>query len=435
MKDIVAVILAAGKGVRMKSSTPKVLHNLCGRPLLDYSIGLVRQLSIKRIIMVIGYNYEAVKAYLEGKVELVRQRNLSGTADALLTTKDKLGNFRGDILVVCADAPLLNHSTLRKLISRHRKTKADCSILTALANTPFGLGRIIRDDKKRIVKIVEERDASITQRSVREVNSGVYIFSCPRIFNILKNILPDNRKKELYLTDAVSLLSKQRARIESVFAPEDEILGINSIEELARAHEIMQDRILNSLMRKGVTILDRRATYIDDRVKIGRDSIIYPYTFIEGEVRIGRECRIGPFARIRGKTKIANKVEIGNFVEVVRSNVGGLSKIKHHSYIGDCVVKSKANIGAGTIIANFDGKQKSQTVIGEKAFIGSGTVLVAPVKVGKGAVTGAGCVVTAGKDVPPHTIVVGVPARILRKNKGRIRESKNQRVRKSESQG
>jgi len=197
----------------------------------------------------------------------------------------------------------------------------------------------------------------------------------------------------------------------------------------------MQDRILNNLMRKGVTILDRRATYIDDRVKIGRDSIVYPYTFIEGEVIIGRECRIGPFARIRGKTKIANKVEIGNFVEVVRSEVRELAKIKHHSYIGDCIVKSKANIGAGTIIANFDGKQKNQTVIGEKAFIGSGTVLVAPVKVGKGAVTGAGCVVTAGKDVPPRAIVVGVPARILRKNKGRIKESKSQIVRKSESQG
>ena len=415
----------------MKSSIPKVLHNLCGRPLIDYPIVLARQLSIKKVITVIGHNHEMVRDYLEGKTEVVRQGKLLGTADAVLTAKSKLGDFQGDILVICGDTPLLRRSTVRRLIARHRKTKADCSILTAVASIPFGLGRIIRDDKNRIIEIAEERDASATQRAIREVNSGVYLFKCPRIFAILKNVSPDNRKKELYLTDAASLLSGQKARIESVSAPEDEILGINSKKELARAYEIMQDRILNRLMKKGVTILDCRATYIDDKVRIGRDSVIYPYTFIEGEVRIGRECRIGPFARIREKTKIANKVEIGNFVEVVRSDVRELAKIKHHSYIGDCIVKSKVNIGAGTITANFDGKQKNQTVIGEGAFIGSGTVLVAPVKVGKEAVTGAGCVVTAGRDVPPHTIVVGMPARILRKNKGSVKEPKCQSVRES----
>ncbi|MEA3560964.1 MAG: NTP transferase domain-containing protein [Candidatus Omnitrophota bacterium] len=416
MKNIVAVILAAGKGTRMKSSQPKVLHQLCGRPMIDHLLDTLKHMGLKKIIVVAGYQYELVSGYLKGKVGLVRQRQLSGTANALLQAQDTVAGLKNDLLVLCADTPLITLKTMKKLVAKFRLSKADCAVLTTVLEKPGGYGRVIRNNKGRIIKIVEDKDATAAEQQEREINSGNYIFNNKHLFRLLKKITLQNKKREYYLTDIISLFAGEGLKIESVISLDPvEALGINSKAELAQAEQILRQKILNQLMNNGVTILDPKTTYIGSKVKIGRDSIIYPYTFIEGEVIIGRDCQIGPFCRIRERCRVADNAKIGNFVELVRSDIGKSSRIKHHSYIGDCIIKSNVNIGAGTIIANYNGKEKNQTFIGRDAFIGSGTILIAPVKIGRGAVTGAGSVVTARKDVPPHAVVAGIPAKILRK--------------------
>ncbi|MEA3328840.1 MAG: NTP transferase domain-containing protein [Candidatus Omnitrophota bacterium] len=416
MKNTIAVILAAGKGTRMKSRWPKVLHGLCGQPIIDYSLDTLKSLGIKKVIVVAGHQYDLIAGYLKGRAVLVKQKQLLGTADALLRVQDKITGFKGNLLVLCADAPLITPGIIKKLIGKFKISQADCVLLTTILKKCGGYGRVVRNDKGCIMKIVEHKDATPPERRKHEINSGLYLFNSKHVFRLLKKITPRNKKGEYYLTDIISLFVSQGLKVKSVISPKPtEVLGINSKSELARAEQVLRRRILDQLMNKGVTVLDPKTTYIGSRVKMGRDGIIYPCTFIEGEITIGRDCRIGPFSRIRGRCRIADDVEIGNFVELARSNVGRSAKIKHHCYIGDCIIKNNVNIGAGTVTANYNGKEKSQTIIGQGAFIGSGTVLVAPVKVGKGAVTGAGSVVTAGRNVPAHTVVAGVPAKILKK--------------------
>ena len=414
MKNITAIILAAGKGVRMRSAMSKVLHELNGKPLIYYILREVKKTGIKRIIVVVGYQNELVRKKITDffkEIEFIQQKKPLGTADALRKAEDKIKK-EDNVLILPADVPLIRALTLRKLINKHFRDSNHCSFFTAYSSNPYGYGRIVRS-KEKIIEIKEERDISSKEKKINEINSGIYLFRSKSLFNALSKITSNNKKKEYYLTDAISLFAKQNLKINSVLISENEILGINTRNELANAEKIIRKRILKKIMQKGVSIIDPETTYISEDVIIGADTIIYPCTFIEGKIKIGKECKIGPFVHIRGDCSIGNNVLIGNFVEVVRSKIKDRCYIKHHSYLGDCLVEEGVNIGAGAITANYDGKEKNKTLIGQNAFIGSGTVLVAPVKIGKGAITGAGSVVLKNRDVANGETVAGVPAHLI----------------------
>jgi bifunctional UDP-N-acetylglucosamine pyrophosphorylase/glucosamine-1-phosphate N-acetyltransferase len=417
MKDIVGVILAAGEGTRMKSAVPKVLHNLWGMPVLLHTIRALKCAGIDRIIVVVGYKSERIKEHLKG-FEIVTQKELLGTADALYRTRKALFGFDGTVLVVCADAPLIKTDTILKLIHMHRDEQAACSLLSAELRDPTGYGRIIRNDEGEVVRIVEENDASIYQRVVPEVNSGAYCFDSKKLFAALDEIMLRPKRGEYYLTDTIDFFKRHKDKVVA-HATDDpsEIIGINSRNDLALAHDILRKRIIEEIISGGVTVIDPGTTFISSNVTIGQDTIIYPFVFIEADVNIGKNCSVGPFCRIRSSTTIEDDTRIGNFVEITRSHIKRGTKINHFSYLGDAAVGSKVNIGAGTITANYNGKSKNKTFIGNDAFIGSGTILIAPVRIGDYATTGAGCVVPKGKDIPKGSVAIGVPARILKKSK------------------
>lgn len=415
MKNVRGVILAAGKGIRMNSKFPKMFHPLLGKPLIVYPIENFKKLGIREIFVVVGYKKEFFSSYLRN-IKLVVQKRLLGTGNALLSAEPYLGNFKGTILVMAGDIPLIRVETLRNLIKRHKETNSLATILTTFTENPKGYGRILRNGSGKVIGICEETDLDDNLETIKEINSGIYCFESPQIFHYLKKIKINPHKKEYYLTDVIALLSKNNEEISTYSITDyEEVLGINTRRDLSKAEKILKMRLMDRLMQEGVTIVDPDNTYIEEGVKIGRDTVIYPFTVIERDVSIGENCRIGPFCRLRQKTVIEDNVELGNFVELVRSKVRSFTKAKHLTYLGDTYVGKGVNIGAGTIVANFDGRRKNKTFIYDKAFIGSGTILIAPVKVGKRSTTGAGAVVTKNKDVPPGKTVVGVPARILTK--------------------
>lgn len=416
MKDVAVIILAAGKGTRMCSELPKALHKIGSRPIIDYIINLISGLGIEKSIAVVGYKADLIKKHLGQKVDFVIQRQLLGTGDAVRQAKARLKSFKGHILILYGDTPLLTKETVKKLIDHHITTDASCTLLSANFKNPSGYGRILRNKDYQIVKIIEDSEASIYEKLIEEVNAGVACFKAVDLFKVLEEVKPQNKKKEYFLTDAIHLLSRQGKKIESILSEDSrEILGINSCADLTLAGEIVRKRALDKLMSKGVTIVDPKTTFIDDTAEVGPDTVIYPFSIIEEKVKIGKNCAIGPFCRIRSGVSILDGAKIGNFVEITRSIIGKGSKIRHQSYIGDTIVGNKVNIGAGTVVANYDGKTKYETVIEDSAFIGCGTILVAPVKVGKKSVTGAGSVVTRGHNVPPGKTVVGVPAKVLKR--------------------
>jgi len=399
----------------MKSGIPKVLHPVCGRPMLGYVLDLVYALKIKKIIAVLGHKHQEVKKLLKPEIKVVIQKRLSGTADAVKEALPLLKNFKGTVLVLYADNPLLRKESIKKLLEHHIKNNLDATLLTAKMDKPSGYGRLLRDKYASIRGIVEEKDADDFQKDIQEINTGIICFNKDRLLDSLKYVRPDNRKKEYYLTDSIGILYKRGYLIDSVKISDiNEALGINSRVELAKANSIMQKRINEELMQKGITIVDPSSTFISYGTKIGPDTTIYPFTVIERDVRIGKCCCIGPFVHLREGTHLEDDIVAGNFLEVVRSKISSKTLLKHLGYIGDSRIGRMVNIGAGTVIANFDGKKKNSTVIKDKAFIGCDTVLVAPVKIGKGARTGAGTVVTKNKNVPDGTTVVGVPARPLK---------------------
>jgi bifunctional UDP-N-acetylglucosamine pyrophosphorylase/glucosamine-1-phosphate N-acetyltransferase len=420
MKNITGIILAAGEGTRMKSAVPKVLHKVGGKPMLTYMLGLFEKLGINKYIVVVGHKAEKVKEILQGKkaVKTVKQQRLLGSADAVWQAKHCFSNFKGNVIIVYGDTPLLSYHSLNKIIYCHQQNRAACTILTAFLKNPTGFGRVVRDGNNRIVKIIEEQDADRYEKTISEINVGVYCFRVKELFSALERIKPNNVKKEYYLTDTIEELVKKKAKVESVCTDDEkEAWGVNSRQDIVRANSIINKRNIEKLISAGVTIVDPVNTYIYGDIEIGCDTIIYPYTIIEGKVQVGRSCLIGPFARLRPGSVLQDNVQIGNFVEIVRSKIGSDSKIKHHSYIGDAVVGKRVNIGAGTITANYDNKTKNPTFIDDEAFIGVGTILIAPVKIGKRAITGAGSVVTKNKDVPAGATVAGIPAHILKKKK------------------
>ncbi len=414
-KNIAVIILAAGKSVRMKSAVPKVLHPICARPMLGYVLDLVYALKIKNIVAVLGHKHKEVRKLLGPGIKIAIQKKLSGTADAVKEAMPLLRNFKGTVLILYADNPLLTKETIKKLLEHHIKNNADATLLTARVDKPAGYGRIIRDKYAAISGIVEEKDADDYQKDIQEINTGIICFNKGRLVDSLKGVRPDNRKKEYYLTDTVGILYKKGCIIENVaIADVSEALGINSRSQLAKANSIMQKRINEELMQKGVTIVDPGSTFIGYGVKIGTDTTIYPFTVIESGVKIGKRCFIGPFAHLREGTHLEDGITAGNFLEIVRSKISSGTFLKHLGYIGDTRIGRAVNIGAGTVVANFDGKKKNLTLIKDKAFIGSDTVLVAPVKIGRGAKTGAGAVVTRNKNVPDGVTVAGVPARPIK---------------------
>jgi bifunctional UDP-N-acetylglucosamine pyrophosphorylase/glucosamine-1-phosphate N-acetyltransferase len=422
-QSLTAVILAAGHGTRMRSRTPKVLHALGGRPMIDWVIDAVAAAGADPIKVIVNPDHAAVTAHLGGRVEVVQQRDPCGTAHALR----QVGGLEGDVLVVNGDAPLLTARTVRRIVESHRSSRRPAT-LASVEDSSRDDGRIVRGRDGEFEQIVERKDASDELRkSIQEFNVGIYCFDGSRLEGALAQISNDNKAGEYYLTDVFQHLSPVNV---VRLADADEAMAVKDRIRLAVATAIMQRRILDHLMEGGVTIVDPQSTFIDAGVTVGQDTTIEPFTVIKGTTTIGSDCRIGPhvhiedatigdgsdcgpFAKIRPGTHIAEGVHIGSFAELVRTKVGRNSRVPHVSYLGDTDLGADANIGAGTITANFDGTRKNRTEIGDGAFVGVDTMLVAPVKLGRGARTGAGSVVT--KDVPDGATAVGVPARVVRK--------------------
>lgn len=432
---LAAVLLAAGKGTRMKSKKAKVLHLVAGRPMLSYVLAAAAEAGAERIVVVAGYGAAEVTAAVSGRAEVVLQQEQLGTAHALLQAEAAFSSYTGDILVLPGDAPLLQGATLRDFYAFYCAQGVQAAVLTARLRDPTGYGRVIRDGDGKVVRIVEQKDATAEELAVNEVNTGVYCFK-PDIFRLLKKISPDNAQKEYYLTEVIRLLREEGAAVAAWEAPDpEEFLGVNDRRQLAVAEAVIRRRVLASLMDAGVTVVDPAVTYVEPGVVVGPDTIIYPFTFLEGETVIASDAVIGPWVRIRD-SRIGNGVhvqnavvvgatisdgavigpftyirpgtivgpgaKVGGFVEVKKSIIGEGSKVPHLSYIGDAEIGRAVNIGAGTITCNYDGKKKWPTVIEDEAFIGSNTNLVAPVRVGRGAYVGAGSTIT--KDVPPGAL-------------------------------
>lgn len=420
-----ALILAAGKGTRMRSDLPKVLHEILGRPLVGYVVQVLEELGIANPKVVIGNGADKVRSFIEARGEgrpksvFVLQREQKGTGHAAAMAQRYFANGAEDILIWPADMPFLKKKTLEEFIRRHKRSRTAASVLSSLQTDPAGYGRILRAGG-RLYGIREELDATEAEKRIQEVNSGIYIFKRKPLFDALKKIRPANQKKEYYLTDTIEILAAAGHRLEAFpLASEEEARGVNSRQDLAAGVRIMKKREVEYHEERGVTFVAPDQTFVEPRVKIGRDTVIYPWCYIESGVEIGARCQIGPFAKIRGGTKIGDEAVIGSFVEVNRSRIGRKVLAKHLAYLGDAVVGEGTNIGAGAITANFDGKNKHMTRIGKNALIGSNTVLVAPVVVEDQAKTGAGCVVPGGTKVKKGQVVAGVPARPLAKNKKR----------------
>lgn len=415
-KPLAALILAAGRGERMNSSVPKVFHKAAGFALVEHVIEAVRDAGIKRIGVVVGTRSQFFRSFLDGVETIVQKRRL-GTGHAVMQARKQFGTWRGDLLILPADAPCVRAQTLREFIEAHQKNARSVSILTAEVDDPTGYGRILRG-QNGVLGIREELDVAESESRISEVNSGIYLFDADSLFKRLDEVERNQRKKEYYLTDTIEAFVRSGERVWAHrIGDQREILGVNTRRELAVANRILSERELNRHSKAGVTILEPSQTFIAKGVRIGRDTVIHPFTWIERGVAIGLRCEIGPFAKIRSGSRIGDDAVIGSFVEVVRSKVGAKTLVKHLSYLGDAQVGKKVNVGAGTITANFDGKRKHKTVIQDRALLGCDTVLVAPVTVGKGAKTGAGAVVRARHSIPPQTTAVGVPARVIRKNK------------------
>ena len=438
MGDTAIIIMAAGKGKRMKSNLPKVLHNLAGKPILNYVLDTVDQLKAKRKILIVGYKSDKIRELIGDKIEYVEQKEQLGTAHAVLQTKKLLSDFIGDVLILSGDVPFLTVKTLKKLLKYHQANNFCCTLVSAILKNPKCYGRIVRDKEGKIKRIVEDVDLSADKKKITEINSGIYCFNKEKLFQVLEKITTDNKQGEYYLTDTVEILLGEGLTIGNIIVKDySEISGINDRLDLADASKKVYQKILQDLMAQGVTIVDTNSTFIEQGVKIGQDSIIYPFTIIEKSTKIGKNCiigpnshlidsrigkgvkvwasiiedsnieeraKIGPYAHLRPKTVIKKGAKIGNFVEVKKSTIGEDSKASHLTYLGDATIGKKVNIGAGTITCNYDGEKKYKTIIEDEVFIGSNNTLVAPVKLGKDSYTGAGSTIT--EDVPAGNLAI-----------------------------
>lgn len=431
-----ALILAAGKGTRMKSDLPKVIHKVNGIPMVKKILNELEVLGTEENILILGHKKEVVLEEL-GEVKYVVQEQQLGTGHAIMQTEELLKDYDGDVMILCGDTPLLRNETLKEMYEAHKKSGAATTILTSIYENPSGYGRIVKDGEK-VTAIIEEKEADEEIKKIKEVNAGVYCCNAKDLFAALNKVTNNNEKGEYYLTDIVGIqVAEGKAVASFILEDNEEILGVNSKVELAQAAKVLRERKNNSLMEEGVILIDPAATYIEETVKIGKDTVIYPTVMLQGNTVIGENCEIigctriidstlgndiriessvieesivddkvtmGPFAHLRPKSHLKEKVHIGNFVEVKKSTLEYGVKAGHLTYLGNATVGKDTNIGAGTITCNYDGVNKFDTVIGENVFIGSDTMLVAPVNIGDKAITGAGSVIT--KDVAPRALAV-----------------------------
>ncbi|MBL9076929.1 MAG: bifunctional N-acetylglucosamine-1-phosphate uridyltransferase/glucosamine-1-phosphate acetyltransferase [Planctomycetes bacterium] len=419
-RPLAVICLAAGLGKRTKVSTPKVLLPVCGRTLVASALAAVVPLQPQRTVVVLHHQKDLVQKSLQASlgdslrdVRYVDQGTPKGTGHAVQVAMQALGDFRGDVLVVYGDCPLVTTETLRELCAL--RDDAPCAVLTACPENPTGLGRILRDADGNFVGIREERDCSEEERAIDEINAGFYCFDSEALRPALQGLRPDNAQGEYYLTDAVASFAAAGLPVPTLETGDPtEIQGVNSLADLAMARQILQERILYEHLLNGVLIVDPATTWIDHGVAIGRDTRILPCTVIGTGCVIGQNCEVGPFAHLRAGTVLEDGAEIGNFVEAKKTVMGAGAKAKHLTYLGDTTVGARANIGAGTITANYDGVHKHPTVIGERCFVGSGSVLVAPTELGAHSMTGAGAIVTRGTKVGAGEVWVGVPAKKLK---------------------
>ena len=456
-----AVILAAGQGTRMKSNLPKVLHPVAGKPMVMHAVDAAWEVSEVTPVLVVGEGADQVRMTVGERARYVVQEQQLGTGHAVLQAKPTFAGSNtpitsggdsddlvGAVLVTYADMPLLRTETLRRLVEHHRRTMPVITILTVIDDNPRGFGRVVRDASNAVEAVVEEVDATEEQRAIRELNAGVYCFDANWLWGHLEKIRL-NSKGEYYLTDLVAMAVIEGCKVEALMTDTpSEVLGINTRVHLAEAEAVFRQRINQRWMLSGVTIVDPAHTYIEADVVLGSDTVIHPNTHLQGKTTIGAGCRIGPnsvirdstlgdrcvvsvsmidesrlddeveigpFARLRKGSDLAAGVHMGNFGEVKNSYLGPGTKMGHFSYVGDATIGADVNIGAGTITCNYDGVRKHRTEIEEGAFIGSDTMLVAPVRVGKGAKTGAGSVVT--RDLPPGSLAFGAPARVRSENR------------------
>ena len=439
MAQLITVILAAGEAKRMRSKRPKVLHHLCGRPLIAYAVNAARTLG-SRVVVVVGRAADEVRAAVapETGAGFVEQKERLGTGHAVLQARVACGEGPGALLVLPGDVPLLSDATLKRLVDHHVRTDAAATLLTALVPDATGYGRVVRE-QGRPVGIVEHRDATDVQRQIREIGTSVYCFDAARFWPALARVTPENEQSEYYLTDVIGILHRQGQRLEAVITEDpSECLGINDRKQLADLGGIMRRRILDRLMAGGVTVIDPATTYVDDTVTIGPDTVLHPGVILEGRTTLGAECvvnagchvtdttlgdrvllkpycvlasstveadaQLGPFCHLRPLSHVGAKAKIGNFVELKKSRIGRGSKVPHLSYVGDTEMGEGVNIGAGTITCNYDGVAKHETVIGDGVFVGTNSSLVAPITIGEGAYVAAGSVIT--KNVPPGSLAV-----------------------------
>ncbi len=441
MKNTAAILLAGGKGTRMKSSLPKVLHPICGMPMLAYPLRLLKTLKIDPVVCIVGHGADMIRETFADEKGLIfaLQEPQLGTGHAVMIAAGPLKGFKGDILILSGDVPLVRKETVKGLKKLHQKSKAAISLVSALLEDPSGYGRIKRNESGAVVGIVEDKDATTEERLIREVNCGIYLVDSEFLKANINKLTNDNAQEEYYLPDLIGMAVEEGLTVKALTIPTaGEARGINNRAELASVASTVRAEINRSLMLSGVSIIDSAATYIDATVKIGRDTVISPNVHLIGETtigtgvtieenvrikntyigagstvkcnsviedsKVGKNVTVGPFARLRPGNVLKEGARIGNFVEVKNTNIGPGVKAGHLSYLGDADIKSGVNIGAGTITCNYDGKNKFRTVIKEGAFIGSATQLIAPVTVGKGAYIGSGSTIT--EDVPDGALAL-----------------------------
>lgn len=453
MANTAAVILAAGRGTRMRSAVAKALHELGGVPLVEHVVRVVEATGLGRPWVVVGFQAERVEEVLEGKAVPVRQPEALGTADALARALDAMGDDVDQVVVLYGDGPLIPPELVEELLAEHETSGAACTLVTTIMANPSGYGRVVRDHKGQVRAIVEEKDADEATRSIQEVNTGLGVWRVHGLRKILA-ALPWHHGEQ-YLTEAVTAFIAAGEQVATVLAPDPRrVMGINTRRELAEAEAILRRLTIQRLFDEGVTVVDPDTTYVDAQVEIGPDTVLHPMTFIRGRTKIGRDCvigpmttitssrladgvrversvveqsvlaakvRVGPFSHLRAGTYLDRDVKIGNFVELKNTRVGIGTKAGHHSYLGDATIGGRVNIGAGTVVVNFDGTAKHPTFIGDEAFIGCNANLVAPVEVGPGAYVAAGSTVT--QNVPAEALAI---ARTRQENKpGWVRAKKH----------
>lgn len=438
MSDLFGIVLAAGLGTRMKSNKHKVLHPVCGKPMVEHVISILEGLPFKEKIVVVGHGAEAVKQALGDRAQFVIQEKQLGTGDAVRSTEKVLADREGTTLILCGDTPLLTDATIERLLNHHHETGAFATLLTATAEDATGYGRIVRTGDGTVSHVVEHKDASEQERQILEVNTGTYCFNNKALFEALKEVTNDNQQGEYYLPDVIGILKRKGYGISAYCTPDfSETMGVNDRVALAEAEAVMQQRILERHMRQGVTVLRKHSILVEADVAIGHDSILYPGTVLRGRTVIGSGCSIGPqseisdswlgdnvtvkhsvimdshieqgavvgpFAYLRPGSDIGEEVKIGDFVEIKNAKLGKGSKVSHLAYVGDAEIGEKVNIGCGVITVNYDGVNKHKTIVEDGAFIGSNVNLVAPVKVGKGAYVVAGSTIT--HDVPDEALAI-----------------------------